>query len=296
MTTDSIINFYTNQDILGLFAQRIEKARKAIRKASHIVVGAGAGMSTAAGLEYTGKRFTDNFQPFIRKYGMEDLYTSSFYPFETEEEKWAYWAKHISLNRYETPATHLYRQLYQLLQNRSYFIITTNADGQFEKAGVDPQKLFCVQGDYAYFQCKHACHNTLYHNQEAITSMLRQTTDCRILSHLVPVCPICGKEMDVNIRKDSHFVQDKKWYESKNRYQTFLTQNITDTPFLYLELGVGYNTPGIIRYPFEKMLYNNPNATLIRINKDFPTGIAENRRATIPFSEDISDVFSYINP
>lgn len=273
------------------YTTRINKAKAIFDSTEHIVIGAGAGLSTAAGLEYTGRRFTENFASFVRKYHMEDLYTSSFYPFQTEEEKWAYWAKHISLNRYETPATPLYQELLHALEDKDYFVITTNVDGQFCKAGFDTDCLFEVQGDYARFQCRYGCHNKLYDNEEAVKEMLAQTTDCRIPSHLIPRCPECGCEMDVNLRKDQYFVQDKNWYDSAAWYNKFLSK-VKNKPAVYLEIGVGFNTPSIIKYPFEKMVYKNPQATLIRMNKEFPEAIKENKESTISFNEDVNETLT----
>lgn len=273
------------------YRTHINKAMKLFKDTEHIVVGAGAGLSTAAGLEFTGKRFTENFASFIRKYYMEDLYSSSFYPFQTEEEKWAYWAKHISLNRYETPATQLYKELLHTLEGKDYFVITTNVDGQFRKAGFDTDRLFEAQGDYARFQCRYGCHNKLYDNEEAVKIMLDQTIDCRIPSHLIPRCPECGCEMDVNLRKDQYFIQDENWNDSAARYNKFLSK-VKNKPVVYLEIGVGFSTPVIIKYPFEKMVYKNSQATLLRMNKEFPEAIRENKRSTISFNEDMQEIIT----
>lgn len=273
------------------YEERIKKAKEIIYNAEYIVIGAGAGLSSAAGLEYSGKRFADNFQSFIRKYNMKDLYSSAFYPFKTEEERWAYWAKHISINRYETPATRLYIELLQFLNDKDYFVITTNVDGQFRKAGFNTERLFEVQGDYAYFQCRYGCHNTLYYNENTVKKMLAETVDCRIPSHLVPQCPRCGCEMEANLRKDQYFVQDNHWHESSARYNKFLF-NAKGKSVVYIEIGVGFNTPGIIKYPFEEMVYKNPKATLIRINKDYPASIKENKESTISFDEGILEIIN----
>lgn len=275
--------------MLYSYTERIKTANEIIQNAEYVIIGAGAGLSAAAGLEYSGKRFTDNFQSFIRKYDMEDLYTSSFYPFKTEEEKWAYWAKHISLNRYEIPATELYIELLQFLQEKEYFVITTNVDGQFKKAGFDSNRLFEVQGDYAYLQCIYGCHDTLYNNEDIVKKMIVETVDYRVPSYLVPKCPKCGCEMDVNLRKDQYFVQDKTWHESSTRYSRFLAET-KNKPTAYIEIGVGFNTPVIIKYPFEEMVYKNPKATLIRINRDYPASIKENKESTISFDENVIDI------
>lgn len=270
------------------YDQRVERAGKAIHEADYLLIGAGAGLSSAAGLEYIGKRFEDNFQPFILKYKFRDLYSSSFYPFKTEEERWAYWAKHISLNRYETPATQLYMELLKLTKGKEYFIITTNVEHQFHKAGFPAPQIFAVQGDYGYLQCEKACHKKLYYNEGIVAEMIGQTNDCKIPSALVPWCPVCGGKMDVNLRKDNFFVEDNEWNAANKQYNAFI-QKTTGEKIVFLELGVGFNTPGIIRYPFEQMTWQNSNAVLIRINKNHPTGPVENENKTISFTEDMAN-------
>jgi NAD-dependent SIR2 family protein deacetylase len=275
------------------YSQRIERAGKAFHNAEKLVIGAGAGLSAAAGIEYNGRRFTDNFKPFIEKYGMTDLYTSSFYPFETQEEKWAYWARHISLNLFETPVMELYISLMELVSSKEYFVITTNVEGQFTKAGVEKSRFFEVQGNYGYLQCETACHDKLYHNERIVKQMLSETTDCRIPPSIVPKCPVCDGHMEVNLRKDNYFVQDSNWYKSQENYNEFISATKGKTT-VFLELGVGYNTPGIIRYPFETLIHNNPNAMLIRINRDHPDGMSENLGSTISFAELMSSAINDI--
>jgi NAD-dependent SIR2 family protein deacetylase len=275
------------------YLDRIERAGTAIQKAEKIVIGAGAGLSSAAGIEYDGKRFTDSFKPFIEKYGMKDLYTSSFYPFRTQEEKWAYWARHISLNLFETPVMELYISLMELASSKDYFVITTNVEGQFTKAGVKKSRFFEVQGNYGYFQCAKGCHNKLYYNEQIVGKMLSETSDCRIPSSLVPKCPVCCGDMEVNLRKDNFFVQDSNWYKSEDNYRKFISATEGKST-LFLELGVGYNTPGIIRFPFEAMVHNNSNALLIRLNRDHLKGMPENQGSTITFYEDMTTVIDDI--
>ena len=219
------------------YSQRIERAGKAFHNAEKLVIGAGAGLSAAAGIEYNGRRFTDNFKPFIEKYRMKDLYTSSFYPFKTQEEKWAYWARHISLNLFETPVRELYITLMELVSSKDYFVITTNVEGQFTKAGVEKSRFFEVQGNYGYFQCEKGCHDKLYHNEKIVKQMLSETSDCRIPSSLVPKCPVCGGDMEVNLRKDNYFVQDSNWYKSQENYKnSFPVQKVNQLYFLNLGL------------------------------------------------------------
>ncbi|MGJ9385456.1 Sir2 silent information regulator family NAD-dependent deacetylase [Salipaludibacillus sp. CF4.18] len=271
------------------YQKRIKMAKKAIAKAEYILIGAGAGLSAAAGITYSGNRFTEHFKPFIEKYGFTDLYSSSFYPFDTEEEKWAYWAKHISLNRYEIGATKIYEDLVQLIQDKKYFVISTNVESQFEKAGFPSENVFQIQGDYGYLQCEKGCHDKLYDNESLVTDMIEKTSDCKIPSNLVPRCPVCGGTMDVNLRKNGYFVQDESWYESDNRYKAFLQESIGKR-IVYMEFGVGFNTPGIIRYPFERMTYHNEMATLIRLNRDHPEGFEETQDKTIAFTEEMQEV------
>ena len=276
-----------------LYSDRIKKARTAIKNAEKLVIGAGAGLSAAAGIEYNGKRFTENFKPFIKKYGMKDLYTSSFYPFTTQEEKWAYWAKHISLNLFETPVKELYYLLIELASSKDYFVITTNVEGQFRKAGVDESRLFEVQGNYGYLQCAKGCHDKLYYNKQIVAQMISETFDCRIPSSLVPKCPACGGNMEVNLRKDNSFVQDSNWYNLESNYRKFISRTEGKST-VFLELGVGYNTRGIIRFPFEAMVHNNPNALLIRLNMDHLNGMPENLGSTISFNEDMTTIINDI--
>lgn len=273
------------------YQARIEKAKKAIEEAEFILLGGGAGVSAAAGITYSGKRFTDHFGPFIEKYKFTDLYTSSFYPFETQEETWAYWAKHISLNRYEIGATKLYMDLFHLVQDKSHFVISTNVESQFEKAGFASDHVFEIQGNYSYLQCARGCHDTLYENESLVKEMIDQTVGCKIPSHLVPTCPVCGGEMDVNLRKNQFFVQDKNWYQSDQLYKQFLEKS-ENNKIVFIELGVGFNTPGIIRYPFERMTYHREDATLIRLNKDHAEGLKENKNKTIGFTEDMQEIVS----
>jgi len=277
--------------MIDSYESRIAQAKIALNEADAIIVGGGAGLSAAAGILYSGKRFTEPFAPFITKYGFKDLYTSSFYPFATEEEKWAYWARHISLNRYETGATQLYQDLYRLVQHKPYFVITTNVENQFEKSGFPSAKVFEIQGDYSYLQCAKGCHNQLYYNEQLVENMIEMTNDCKIPTDLVPKCSVCGGNMDPNLRSNQYFVQDEKWYEKETAYKEFLA-NYEGNKIVFLELGVGYNTPGIIRYPFERMTYQNEYATLIRLNKDDPNGAEENKEKTIWFTNEMLEVIS----
>lgn len=274
------------------FVQRLDDAKKAIDNADYILIGAGAGLSTAAGIEYAGKRFSDNFQEFIDKYQMTDMYSSGFYPFKTSEEKWAYWAKHIDVNRYSVGKTDVYEKLLKLVEDRDYFVITTNVEHQFWINGFDDERIFATQGDYGQLQCSKPCHDKLYDNEEIIKQMVSETVDCRIPSSLVPKCPVCGEEMETNLRCDDKFVQDENWYRMYERYSEFL-EKIEGIKVVFLEFGIGFNTPAIIRYPFEQMTFDNPDATLIRLNKDYADAIPQNKDKTISFDESIEEILDY---
>lgn len=269
--------------------QRIKAAREAITASDYLLIGGGAGLSAAAGLDYGGKRFTDNFADFIKKYGITDMYSGSFYPFETESESWAHLARHIDVNRYAMPPTRLYQDIFELTRAKEFFVLSTNVESQFVKGGFPAEKVFEVQGDYAFIQCAKGCHDSLYDNAELIKKMLAATADCKIPSELVPKCPVCGGSMDVNLRHNQYFVQDQAWYAAEKRYEAFLSAS-QGKKLTLLEFGVGFNTPGIIRYPFETMTYQNPQATLIRFNRDYPMGAAENTDRTISFSEAIGPI------
>ena len=271
------------------YNKRILEVKNLINKADYILIGAGAGLSTAAGLDYSGKRFEDNFGEFIEKYHFTDMYTAGFYDFNTEEEKWAFWAKHMYLNDIGIGSTKLYKDVLNLVKDKKYFVITTNVDDQFYKAGFDKEKVFAMQGSFKYIQCSKACHNKLYDATDLVKEMINKTKDCKIPTELVPVCPVCGEKMEVNVRIDANFVQDENWYKQDKRYGEFLDKS-QDKYLLLLEIGVGFNTPGIIRFPFEQMVYNNVNTHLVRINKDYAFASKEIEDKTILFNEDTNKI------
>ncbi|MEE1335020.1 SIR2 family NAD-dependent protein deacylase [Methanobrevibacter sp.] len=273
------------------FILRLNKAKKAIDEADYIIIGAGAGLSTAAGIDYTGKRFEKYFKDFIEEYGFTDMYSSGFYPFKSQEEKWAYWARHVFANRYDVGKTSVYQKLLKLVEDKEYFVLTTNVEHQFWINGFDDERIFATQGDYGFLQCEKACHDKLYPNREQVFEWVEKTENFRIPSDLVPKCPVCGGEMDLNLRKDNYFVEDDKWHEMNKNYYNFLDN--VDGKFVFLEIGVGFNTPGIIRYPFEQMTYNNSDATLIRLNLDYPQAIPENKDKTISFDENVEEILDY---
>ena len=239
-----------------------------------------------------GEEFKKEFAPFIKKYGFTDLYTASFYEFETEEEKWAYFAKHIKFADTGRKATPLYKNIYELVKNKSYFVITTNVDDQFEKAGFEKNKIFATQGSYSKLQCSKACHNKLYDNTELVNRMIEET-DCnlKIPTNLVPICPVCKERMDVNLREDAYFVQDENWYKQSKAYEYFVN-NAKDKKVILLELGVGFNTPIIIRFPFEQMTMQNKNWNLVRINKDNVITWNDIEEKSILIQEDIANIIN----
>lgn len=281
-----IENFFSKASINSSYNQRLYSVQKALREADYILIGAGAGLSAAAGLDYGGAHFRQEFAEFVERYNFTDLYTSSFYEFPNEEERWAYWAKHIDFARFAPPAMELYKDLFKLVSGKNYFVITTNVDGQFHKAGFASERIFEVQGDYAYLQCASGCHTKLYFDEDLVRRMLASIHDGQIPSSLVPHCPVCGGAMDVNLRKDNYFVEDTKWHTQADRYSQFLKKAHRKRCVL-LELGVGYNTPGIIRFPFEQMAARNQNTTLIRLNRDFPNKQMAGRGQFIGMSESI---------
>ena len=271
------------------YNSRILKAKQAIKQADYILIGAGSGLSTAAGLEYSGEKFKKNFKEFIEKYNFDNLYSASFYDFNSQAEKWAFFAKMIKLNRYNEEPLKLYQELYKIVKDKEYFVLSTNVDGQFYNSGFDTDRVFEIQGDYEYLQCENACHNKLYNNKELVEKWLKNTKNCKIPSNLVMKCPVCGGNMDMNLRKDANFVQDENWYTMSRRYEEFLNR-AKNKNMVLLEIGVGFNTPGIIRFPFEQMTANNVKTTLIRINKDYPFTMLEIRNKTCFFNEDTNKI------
>lgn len=249
------------------YEEQIKLASTYIKNADYILIGAGAGLSSAAGLTYSGKRFEENFKEFIDKYGMTDMYSAGFYPFPSEEARWGYWSKHSYINRIEPEGLPLYRQLLKIIESKDYFVLTTNVDYQFQKSGFDENRIFATQGDYGLIQCMHGCHNKTYDAIEMFNQMNQAVKDCLVPSYMVPKCPVCGGPMTMNLRCDQYFVEDEKWNIAADYFDKFL-KTIKNKKIVLLELGVGFNTPAIIRFPFEKMMRENNNATLVRLNLD----------------------------
>ena len=278
----------------------IEKLRKTLREADAVVVGAGAGLSTAAGFTYSGERFLQHFADFINKYGFTDMYSAGFYPFPTEEEKWAYWSRHIYYNRYLPAPKPVYDNLLKLLKDKDYFVITTNVDHQFQKAGFDKQRLFYTQGDYGLFQCATPCHQKTYDNEEVVRRMIAEQMDLRIPSELVPKCPVCGGRMEVNLRSDETFVEDEGWHAASERYADFIQNHLTvethgraslpNGKILFLDLGSGGNTPIVFKIPFIRWTMQNPNAVYATVNLGEAFTVDQIKDRSIVIDADINDV------
>jgi NAD-dependent SIR2 family protein deacetylase len=274
-------------------AKKIERLKNEIEKAETIVIGAGAGLSTSAGFVYSGERFKKTFSDFEEKYGFHDMYTGGFYPYETPEEFWAYWSRYIYVNRYMDAPKPVYDELYALVKEKDYFVLTTNVDHCFQKAGFDKKRLFYTQGDYGLFQCSTPCCQETFNNEGMIRSMMEQQKDMKIPSALVPVCPHCGKPLTTNLRADGTFVEDEGWHRAAERYENFLRTR-KNLHILYLELGVGYNTPGIIKYPFWQMTMENQNAVYACVNFGEAFSPREIEHQSICIDGDIGGVLTKI--
>lgn len=244
----------------------IKKTIDVIKSAKTVLIGAGAGLSTAAGYTYSGERFDKYFSDFAAKYGFTDMYSGGFYPYETEEEFWAFWSRNIFYNRYDQPTSEVHQNLLKLVEDKDYFVITTNVDHVFQNNGFDKLRLFYTQGDYGLLQCATPCHNNTYDNEDIICDMVAKQKDMKIPSELIPKCPRCGGKMTTNLRCDDKFVEDAGWKQASYRYKKFLSRHLGDE-MVFLELGVGGNTPGIIKYPFWRMTAENPKATYICVNQ-----------------------------
>ena len=247
------------------YSAQIDRLKSALDDADAVVIGAGAGLSTSAGFIYSGTRFEDNFGDFADKYGFRDMYSGGFYPYSTPEEYWAYWSRYVLVNRYASPPKPVYEDLYRLVKDKNYFVITTNVDHCFQRAGFDKRRLFYTQGDYGLFQCSQPCYDETYDNEELIRRMVKEQRDMKIPTNLIPHCPKCGKPMTMNLRADDKFVEDSGWRIACERYEKFIKSNM-DKRVLYLELGVGGNTPAIIKYPFWRLTNGNPQATYACVN------------------------------
>ena len=271
----------------------VKKVIDLIKSAENILIGAGAGLSTAAGYTYSGERFKKYFADFESKYGFHDMYSGGFYNYSSEEEFWAFWSRNIMCNRYDQPASETHLNLLKLFDGKNYFVLTTNVDHVFQNNGFDKQRLFYTQGDYGLLQCATPCHNKTYDNEDIIRKMAAEQKNMRIPSNLIPKCPKCGGKMTLNLRSDDKFVEDEGWHQAAYRYKKFLIK-YADKPIIFLELGVGGNTPGIIKYPFWRMTADNPHAVYICVNQGeafAPEDIADQ---SIIVNMNISDFLSNV--
>ena len=273
------------------FSDNIEKLKEKFHTADAVVIGAGAGLSAAAGFTYSGERFEKYFSDFAAKYGIQDMYSGGFYPFATPEEHWAYWSRYIFINRYQDTPKPVYENLLKLVADKDYFVITTNVDHCFQKAGFDKKRLFYTQGDYGLFQCSEPCCQETFDNEDVIREMAERQKDMKIPTELLPVCPHCGKPLTMNLRSDDKFVEDEGWHRAAERYEDFLRTR-AGQKILFLELGVGYNTPVIIKYPFWQMTVKNPNAIYACINQGQAICPAEIRHKSICIDGDISNAIN----
>lgn len=277
------------------YSEQIKRLNDAIEKAECVVVGAGAGLSTSAGFVYNGERFRKYFSDFEEKYGFHDMYSGGFFPFETVEEFWAYWSRYITVNRYSDAPKPVYNDLFELVKNKDYFVITTNVDHCFQKAGFEKKRLFCTQGDYGLFQCSEPCCDETFDNEEIIKQMYERQTDMKIPTEFIPKCPRCGKPLTMNLRSDDTFVEDKGWHTAAKRYADFI-RACEGRDILFLELGVGMNTPGIIKYPFWKMTMNDPRAVYACVNYGRAYCPREIEKRSICIDADIGEILKELRP
>lgn len=289
----------------SIYYDTIEKIKKELKSADTIVIGAGAGLSTSAGFLYTGERFNQYFHDFIEKYRLKDMYSGGFYPYNTLEEHWAYWSRYIYINRYMNAPKPVYQKLYDLVKDKDYFVLTTNVDHCFQKAGFDKHRLFYTQGDYGLFQCSEPCHQVTYDNESIIQNMIEaqsyiitdnilmlpknRSPKMTIPSELVPHCPKCGKPMSMNLRADNTFVQDRGWNFAAEQYTNFLSKH-QNRKVIFLELGVGFNTPSIIKYSFWNMVHEWNDTTYICLNYKEAFAPDEIKKKSICIHADIGEI------
>lgn len=270
-----------------------ERLRAELGRAEAVVIGAGAGLSASAGFDYTGERFRRYFQDFADQYHFTDMYSGGFYPYKTLEEYWAYWSRYIHINRYQKAPRPVYEELLRVVKDRDYFVLTTNVDHCFQKTGFDKQRLFYTQGDYGLWQCSKPCHKKTYDNEAAVRQMVEQQKNMRIPSELIPRCPVCGRPMTMNLRSDATFVEDEGWQQAAERYTDYLRRH-QNMRTLFLELGTGFNTPGIIKYSFWQMTYQWPSAVYACVNLGEAGAPGEIRAKSICISSDIGDLLEQL--
>ena len=275
------------------YSEQVNRLKTALENADAVLIGAGAGLSASAGLTYSGERFDKLFSDFHAKYGFSDMYTGGFYPYKTLEEYWAWWSRHIYHNRYVDIPKPVYKDLYELVKNKDYFVLTTNVDHCFQKSGFDKNRLFYTQGDYGLLQCSAGCHNKTYDNEQLVRRMVAEQKEMKIPSELIPYCPVCGKPMMPNLRCDDTFVQDDGWDRACERYTQYVQKHGSER-VLYLELGVGGNTPAIIKYPFWRFTDKNPDAIYACVNNGEAFCPPRIEQRSICIDGDIGEVLSGI--
>ncbi len=289
----------------------VDKLRDALKEADAVIIGAGAGLSTSAGFEYAGERFEKYFRDFADKYHFEDMYSGGFYVMELPpEEQWAFWSRNIYVNRYMDPPKPVYERLFDLVRDKDYFVLTTNVDHCFQKAGFDKHRLFYTQGDYGLWQCSEPCHEKTYDNAETVRAMVEAqgfeitedgtlavpkgvTLKMTIPTELVPHCPVCGKPMRMNLRSDDRFVEDEGWHRAAERYSDFLRRH-QQMKVLFLEAAVGFNTPGIVKYSFWQMTNEWPNATYACLNYGEAYAPEEIAKKSICINGDIGEILNQL--
>ena len=271
--------------------EETKRLRDELKQAETILIGAGSGLSASAGFTYSGERFQEHFGDFVEKYGIRDMYSGGFYPFSSLEEYWAWWSRQIYLNRYVDAPNPVYQELLNLVKEKDYFVLTTNVDHCFQKAGFDKKRLFYTQGDYGLWQCSKPCHQGTYDNRETVLKMVKEQKDMRIPTDLIPRCPKCGSPMTMNLRCDDTFVEDEGWHQASERYSQFLRRH-QNTRMLLLDLGTGMNTPGIVKYSFWRMTHDWPDATYACLNYGEAYAPDEIKRKSICVNGDIGDILT----
>ncbi len=288
------------------YEDKLSDIKELTANADAIVIGAGAGLSTSAGFTYSGERFDKYFSDFKERYKFTDMYSGGFYPYETLEEYWAFWSRYIYINRYMDAPKPVYDNLYELVKDKDYFVITTNVDHCFQKAGFDKHRLYYTQGDYGLFQCSEPCHKKTYDNEDIIRKMVMaqgyefkddgslylpegRNLKLTVPSELVPYCPECGKPMSMNLRADNTFVEDEGWHVAAKRYEQFLERH-KNLNIVFIELGIGYNTPVIIKYPFWQMTDKWQHAHYICLNYGQAYAPDEIKDKSVCVNKDIDEV------
>ncbi len=315
----SVQNNRTNQqNHTGVKDDNLTRLNYEIDHADAVIIGAGAGLSTSAGFIYNGERFRKYFGDFAETYRFDDMYSGGFYPYPSLEEMWAYWSRYIYINRYMPAPKPVYDELFSLIKGKDYFVITTNVDHQFQKAGFNKYRLFYTQGDYGLWQCSKPCHQRTYDNKERVVKMLltqgfrmgehgellvpqkeNGETDFerirrKVPADLVPHCPVCGEPMSMNLRADDTFVEDEGWHLAARRYAEFLQEH-RDQHTLFLEMGTGFNTPGIIKYRFWQMTEEWPDAVYASLNLQEAFAPDAIKEKSICINADIGDILTELN-